>query len=223
MANVIKVNTQSDESIIECLPAACEVLDKGGVIAMPTDTIYGVAAKVSVTAGIQRIYNLKGRDQSKPLAICCSDISQITRWSNCSIGEDILKELLPGPFTLILERSTKLNPDLNPGVQSVGIRIPDSALCIKLVAQLGEPIALTSANISGKSSAISIEEFKELWSEVDVILDGGPCNQQEDRRGSTIIDFTVPGKFSIVRVGSLCDETVKLLTEKYGMQNITRQ
>ena len=79
------------------------------------------------------------------------------RCSNCSIGEDILKELLPGPFTLILERSTQLNPDLNPGVQSVGVRIPDSALCIKLVSQLGEPIALTSANISGKSSAISVE------------------------------------------------------------------
>jgi len=79
------------------------------------------------------------------------------RWSNCSIGENILKELLPGPFTLILDRNPNLNADLNPGVQSVGIRIPDSALCIKLVAQLGEPIALTSANISGKSSAISIE------------------------------------------------------------------
>lgn len=86
-----------------------------------------------------------------------TEYTVLYRWSNCSIGEEILKELLPGPFTLILERSTNLNPDLNPGVQSVGIRIPDSALCIKLVAQLGEPIALTSANISGKSSAISVE------------------------------------------------------------------
>ena len=81
----------------------------------------------------------------------------IYRWANCSVGEEILKDLLPGPFTLIFERSSLLNPDLNSGVRSVGIRIPDSAVCIKLVSQLGAPIALTSANISGKSSAVSID------------------------------------------------------------------
>lgn len=83
--------------------------------------------------------------------------SVLYRWANCSVGEEILKDLLPGPFTLIFERSSDLNPDLNPGVHSVGIRIPDSAVCIKLVSQLGAPIALTSANISGKSSTISID------------------------------------------------------------------
>lgn len=79
------------------------------------------------------------------------------RWAHCSVAEEILQDLLPGPFTLIFERSSHLNPDLNPGVRSVGIRIPDSAVCIKLVSQLGAPIALTSANISGKTSAISID------------------------------------------------------------------
>ena len=59
---------------------ACDALDKGGVVALPTDTIYGVATKVSMTAGIQRLYNLKGRDKNKPLAICCSEISQISRY-----------------------------------------------------------------------------------------------------------------------------------------------
>ena len=68
-----------------------------------------------------------------------------------------MKDLLPGPFTLIFERSSHLNPDLNPSVKSVGIRIPDCTVCNKLVSQLGAPIALTSANISGKSSAVSID------------------------------------------------------------------
>lgn len=84
-------------------------------------------------------------------------LSFLCRWTNCPVGEEILKDLLPGPFTLIFERSSHLNPDLNPSVTSVGIRIPDCTLCSKLVSQLGAPIALTSANISGKSSAISID------------------------------------------------------------------
>ena len=83
--------------------------------------------------------------------------SFLYRWANCSVGEEILKDLLPGPFTLIFERSSHLNPDLNPNVKSVGIRIPDCTVCSKLVSQLGAPIALTSANISGKSSAVSID------------------------------------------------------------------
>ena len=71
---------QNEQSIAEAVTVACDALHKGGVIAMPTDTIYGVAAKVSMTAGIHRLYNLKGRDKNKPLAICCSEISQISRY-----------------------------------------------------------------------------------------------------------------------------------------------
>ncbi|CAH8621665.1 unnamed protein product [Heterobilharzia americana] len=208
-----------------------QMLTHGGVIALPTDTIYGLACSVHNTEAIERIFRIKGRCENKPMAICLDQVSNIPYWCDTkSIPSGLLSDLLPGPVTVLLPRfmdklQDPLNPRLNPGEKRVGIRIPDSGFIRKLISALhvqspivngGHPLVLTSANSSGQSSALQIEEFSELWSLVDLIING-----DYNRAGSTIVDLCNCDKsvYSIVRDGSALDATVAILEGRY---NLTR-
>jgi len=105
---------------------------------------------------------------------------------------------------LVLDRKTTLPAELNPlNQESIGIRIPDNEFMIKLAQMLDEPIALTSANISNEPSSLDITEFKSLWGDLDMVIDGGRISDSElSKAGSTVIDLTKPGKFCIIRKGS---------------------
>ena len=115
-----------------------------------------------------------------------------------------MSHLLPGPVTLVLDRKTTLPAELNPlNQESIGIRIPDNEFMIKLAQMLDEPIALTSANISNEPSSLDITEFKSLWGDLDMVIDGGRISDSElSKVGSTVIDLTKPGQFCIIRKGS---------------------
>ena len=85
------------------------VLLKGHIIALPTDTIYGLAVSALNDSAIQKLYELKARDYSKPIAICVSDVEELSHWCRVTVGEEVLKDLLPGPVTLVFNRSPNLN------------------------------------------------------------------------------------------------------------------
>ena len=141
---------------------ATAFLKDGGVIAVPTETVYGIAASAESSEAIERIYAIKGRNKDKPIAICLSDVSQIDTWANRTVGVELLKELLPGPVTTVFERRACLNADLNPGNKLVGIRIPDFPILTQLVSQFGCPLALTSANVSNTRSTLAIEVTRHV-------------------------------------------------------------
>ena len=124
---------------------------------MPTETVYGVAASVTSSEGIQKIYAIKGRQKDKPVAICLNEVSEIDKWCKRTVSSDLLNDLLPGPVTVVFERSEALNAALNPGVSLVGVRVPDYPLLRSLVSAFGQPLALTSANISNTKSTLAIE------------------------------------------------------------------
>lgn len=205
---------------------SCAALRSGGVIAVPTETVYGVAASVTSNEGIQKIYAIKGRQKDKPIAICLSEVSQIEKWCKRTVAIELLNDLLPGPVTVVFERSEALNPALNPGVNLVGVRVPDYPLLRSLVTAFGQPLALTSANVSNTRSTLAIEvgpallklisvpasqvwcrclqEFEELWPQLDVVIDGGrilDVETEDSRKGSTVVDLSTPGTFSIIRKG----------------------
>ena len=102
---------------------AVSAIQRGQVVAVPTDTLYGLAADASCTSGIQRIYNIKHRQAHAPLAICVADVADLSRYC-CTVHlpEQLLQQLLPGPVTLILTRKTgaPLCAELNPGLQTIG-------------------------------------------------------------------------------------------------------
>ncbi|XP_052810589.1 threonylcarbamoyl-AMP synthase-like [Mya arenaria] len=198
---------------------AAESLLNGNIIAVPTDTIYGVAGLVQNSEAIRKIYNIKNRDQAKPIAISVGNVADFYKWSKVILPQGLLDDLLPGPVTIVLQRSSQLNPDLNPGTPLVGIRIPNHPFIIELARKCGGPIALTSANISSTKSTLNTREFAELWPQLDVICDGGQLGDTEfSRRGSTVVDLSVRGKYRIIRDGSAKKETVEVL-ERYSLQD----
>ncbi|CAF0752266.1 unnamed protein product [Rotaria sp. Silwood1] len=211
--NVVSVN--EDNLIDRCI----SILKNNGVIAVPTDTIYGLAALVNSEQAVRRIYEIKGRSFTKPLAMAVGNVDDIFTWSKPTLAKEQLAtgDLLPGPVTLMFERQSSLPSYFNPNVTNVAIRIPNCQFMIELAQRLNEPIALTSANISNEPSSVFIEEFKSLWSQVDLVIDGGVL-ASNDRRGSTIVDLSQNGYFYVQREGIDCERIVKYLEEHCHLQ-----
>ncbi|XP_064404161.1 threonylcarbamoyl-AMP synthase-like [Halichondria panicea] len=216
-AKILKI---SEEPIDRIVREGAAVLNSGGVVALPTDTIYGIAASVNSVQGIERLYKIKGRNKGKPIAICVGDLDDVDKWANVTVGREVLEQLLPGQVTLVFERRSSLPPALNPDTSLVGVRIPDHDFIRQLVRECGYPIALTSANISDTRSTLAVEEFKELWPNLDLVVDGGRIVEDErvsSRSGSTVVHLATQGAFKIVRNGSSYDHVVKILRDKCGL------
>ncbi|XP_076008856.1 threonylcarbamoyl-AMP synthase [Genypterus blacodes] len=198
------------------LTCTMNVLKEGHVVGVPTDTIYGLACLAQNTKAIRKIYDIKGRNGQKPLAICVGEIRDIFKYCKVKVKEELLADLLPGPVTLVFERNEILNTELNPFTSLVGVRIPDHAFMRRLCQMCGEPLALTSANISSHTSTLAVHEFEELWPRLAVVVDGGPIGD-ESRLGSTVVDLSVQGKYRIIRPGCALSSTLEVLEHKYGL------
>ena len=209
------------DASLRYVPLAETALMREEVIAVPTDTIYGVAALASSPKAIQRIYELKRRDLSKPLAVCVADHDDIAEICDVShIPQYLLKDLLPGPVTIVLKRlseTEKLSSSLNEGVKDLAVRIPNCTLLRAICRQVQTPLALTSANISGSESPIRTQEMSRLADDCSLIFDSGTLGVS--RQGSTIVDLQYPGEYLIIREGSALDETEEVLS-KYGLIRI---
>lgn len=212
----VKIKSVSDPISTGC---AAELLASGEVIALPTDTVYGLACNANNPTAIQKLYDIKGRDENKPVAICVDSISAVKRFGNAEhLKDDLLHQLLPGPVTLVLYKSQYLNnPFLNPGVNKIGIRIPDYPFIQNIAKCCDFPIALSSANKSSQKSSLNVSEFKSLWGELGGVFDGGQLGADQQRAASTVIDVSEPGKFNIIRDGVAAQETIQLL-ENYGFK-----
>lgn len=206
---------------------ALKYLRNGEVIAVPTDTVYGLAVDSENTSAIHKLYELKGRDSNKPLAICVGCVSDVKKYGMTSnLPKGLLKKLLPGPVTVLLNRKDKLNPKLNPGLEKVGIRVPEITWhpFIQFVASaLGHPLALTSANLSNEPNCIYVDEFKALWPQIGMIFDTQDNKTEppdKSREGSTIVDLSEEGKFRITRPGVAYTQTLQIL-QKYGLEELS--
>ncbi|KAL5565660.1 hypothetical protein UlMin_028824 [Ulmus minor] len=191
---------------------ACEALRAGKLIAVPTDTLYGFACDACSLEAVNRIYEIKGRKHTSPLAICVGDVSDIKRFADTEhLPNGLLESLLPGPVTVVLKRgeSSILEKSLNPGLDSIGVRVPDYNFIRVISRRLGSALALTSANLSGQPSSVSIKDFENLWEHCDYVYDGGEL--PSGRAGSTVVDLTKLGKYKILRPGSAKEETVAII------------
>jgi len=191
----------------DVLVAGAEALRRGRVVAVPTDTLYGVACDASSGAAVERICNVKGRNMEKaPLAVCVAAVDQVSSCGDTShLPKGMLDLLLPGAVTVILPRKSHddaISPELNKGLPSVGVRVPDSPFIRALCKAHGGPLALTSANLSGEMSPLDISDFEAIWERIAVIYDGGKI--PSGRTGSTIVDLSKGvGTFTIIRKGEV--------------------
>lgn len=191
---------------------AIEALKAGKVIAVPTDTLYGFSCDACSVEAVNRIYEIKGRKHTSPLAICVGDVSDIGRFAVTDhLPPGLLEGLLPGPVTVVLTRgeSSILEKSLNPGLDSIGVRVPDSDFIRMIARGSGTALALTSANLSGLPSSVDIKDFKNLWENCAFVYDGGVL--PAGRAGSTVVDLTMLGKYKILRPGSAQEETISIL------------
>lgn len=189
------------------LQRAADVIRAGGIVAFPTDTLYGVACDAWNAAGLKALYELKGRSESKPVAIVVAAAEDVGTVAICEADSPVAKvvgELLPGPFTVVLPRGGALLADLNPGVETVGVRVvPAQAPSATAICRALGPrsaLALTSANLSGGTSPLRVEDFAELHANIDLVLDGGEI-PAASRAGSTIVNLCRSQEFSIIREG----------------------
>ncbi|XP_017785817.1 PREDICTED: yrdC domain-containing protein, mitochondrial [Nicrophorus vespilloides] len=191
---------------------AVNSLKQGGVIGIPTDTVYGLACNATNLQAIDSLYQIKTRDYQKPLAICVGEVDDFMKWAEVGhLPAGLLERLLPGPVTLILH--TKKTSALDKSLVckgKVGIRIPNYSFIRDVANHLQAPIALTSANLSSHPSSVSVEEFQALWHKLDGIYDGGHLGESH-RGASTIVDLSQKGLYEIVREGMACESTVGIL------------
>jgi len=155
---------------------ASELIAQGGVVAIPTDTVYGVAASLSHPDALRRIYEIKGRDRAKPLPILVSSTESLARLVP-EIDPDIallLNLYWPGPLTVVLESSTGMPAEVRASDDTIGVRLPNHMLAIELIERAGGAVACTSANISGHDPAASAQDvLATLGPALDGVVEGG--------------------------------------------------
>jgi tRNA threonylcarbamoyl adenosine modification protein (Sua5/YciO/YrdC/YwlC family) len=193
---VFRINPSNPQKRL--IDKAVSLLKEGGVIAYPTDTIYGLGCDMYNKKAIQRIYQIKKRDPQKPFSFICSDLKNISLYAQVTNqAYKIMKRYLPGPYTFIL-LGTKLVPKImTTKRKTVGIRVPDNNICLSLVKTLGNPIISTSVGFSGGTILSDPSLIEETFgTQIDLTIDGGMLANQP----STIISL-IDDEIEVIREG----------------------
>ena len=179
-----------------------EILRDGGIVIFPTETVYGIGANAYCEESVEKIYEIKQRPEEKPLSILVSNIKEISRYAiiNNSVEEKIIKNFMPGPITIVLKKRPGVFDYISSGKDTIGIRIPNNEIILKILKESKIPIVAPSANLSGKPSGIIPSEIlKDFDGKVDICIDGGKAKLSEP---STIVEV-IDNKPVILRQGRI--------------------
>ncbi|MGL5616902.1 MAG: L-threonylcarbamoyladenylate synthase [Sarcina sp.] len=190
-----------------CIKEAAEVIKLGGTVAFPTETVYGLGANALDANAVKKIFIAKGRPQDNPLIIhvASKDLSKYAK-EVPELAKKLMENFWPGPLTMILEKTDIIPNETSANLDTVGIRMPNNQLALKLIEESGVPIAAPSANISGRPSPTDIERcIEDLDGRVDFIIGGEKSNVGVE---STIIDLTVNPP-CILRPGGVTLEMIR--------------
>jgi len=183
---IIKINPENPQQRL--IRKVTDTLKEGGVIAYPTDTIYGLGCDLHQKDAIKQIHHLKRHVKTKRLSIICADLKDISNYAYVpDYAYRTMKTLIPGPYTFILE-ATKLVPKIMlTNQKTVGIRVPDNTISLALVRELGHPIITTSVTKPDESLYNDPEEIDQMFGrQLDMVIDGGIIVAEH----SSIIDLT---------------------------------
>jgi L-threonylcarbamoyladenylate synthase len=192
--------------------SAVEILRRGGLVAFPTETVYGLGADAANPAAVDRIFAVKGRPRTHPVIVHLAEPTAIKAWAaDVPLEAWALAEAFwPGPLTLILPRADHVPDAVTGGAGTVGLRVPNQPLALELLAAFGGGVAAPSANRFGRVSPTTAAHVRaDLGTDVDQILDGGPCAVGVE---STIVDLS-RGTPRVLRLGGL---SVDALSEALG-------
>ena len=196
--------TPSSEEIAR----AAAVLREGGLVAFPTETVYGLGADGSSPAAVRRLFRVKGRPPDHPVILHAASVNHVPEWVGGMPGYSVslAGECWPGPLTLVLPRSPRVPDEVTGGLDTVGIRVPAERTAQALLRAFGGAIAAPSANRFGGVSPTTADAVRAaLGDDVEVVLDGGPSRLGVE---STIVDCSGPAP-SILRLGGLSRERIE--------------
>jgi L-threonylcarbamoyladenylate synthase len=188
MPQTLKINPRQPE--YELVRQAMLILQAGGVVAYPTETFYGLAVDAMNGGAIERIFQIKGRQFSKPIALIAGSKYEIGNLvAEIPVAaQRLMRAFWPGPLTLLFSASLMINPRLTAGTGKIGIRVSSHPIADNLANSLSGPITATSANLSGAPECRTAGEvLTSLSDQVDLIIDGGPA---PGGKGSTFMDIT---------------------------------
>jgi L-threonylcarbamoyladenylate synthase len=204
----IKMPNKLVSSLQKQVEQAISILKEGGIVAFPTDTVYGLGAAISFPQAVARVYDVKKRPQNMPLPLLLADKSQIGEVAEAvpPVAWLLAEKFLPGALTMVLFKSKAVPDTVSGGGKTVAIRIPAHPIPLALIKGLGAPIVGTSANLSGQPSALTAEEaYTQLNGRVDLIIDGGRC---PGGRESTVVDLTSETP-AVLREGAISKEELE--------------
>ncbi|MEM2021675.1 MAG: L-threonylcarbamoyladenylate synthase, partial [Zestosphaera sp.] len=185
---VVKVDPLRPEHLI--IAEAAEVLRKGGLVAFPTETVYGLGADVFNKVAVRKIFSVKGRPTDNPLIIHIGDPDNLNMVATGISPRtyDLIRKVWPGPITLVLRRGESVPPEVTAGLTTVAVRCPAHPTALSLIRTLGSPIAAPSANLSGRPSPTSARHvIEDLSGKIEFIIDG---NDTFFGVESTIVNLT---------------------------------
>ena len=205
----------------DALASAAQLLKAGGLVAIPTETVYGLGADATNKDAVARIYNVKGRPADHPLIVHIHSMQSLGDWADeiPSYAISLARDFWPGPMTLVLKRSLLAEDFVTGGQPTVGLRVPDHVIALALLSAFakisGKGIAAPSANRFGHVSPTTAQavqdEIGDYLNEKDLILDGGPSSVGVE---STIIDCTSDAP-RILRPGAI---TIEMIEESTGLK-----
>lgn len=187
---------------------AVEELRAGGLVAFPTETVYGLGADAESPSAVRRIFAAKGRPPTHPLIVHIADAAQLDAWAAHvpDAARKLAAQCWPGALTMVLRRSSRVPDEVTGGLPTVGLRVPDHPLALALLRAFGGGIAAPSANRFGAVSPTTAQHVHaDLGDVVDVILDGGPCIVGLE---STIVDLSRDDDPVLLRAGGIDRETL---------------
>lgn len=173
----------------QTLQRAANVVRSGGLIVYPTETLYGVGADATNPLAIKKVHEVKLRAEHKPILIIVDSIEMMSAFVDdvSSAAQMLMEKFWPGPLTLVFKASERVPVELAGGSGTVGIRIPSSHVCLRLLAHLGRPLTSSSANRTGERPSRRISEIQSQLRGIDLYLDGGELPESEP---STVVDVT---------------------------------
>lgn len=183
----------------------CDVIQKGGIVAFPTETVYGVGIHFDDEEALERLMEAKNRDYSKAITLMVADKADISQYAYISPqAQKMIDQFMPGMITLIFKKKESVRDSMTNGKSTIGIRIPDSEFVLSLLKKVG-PMLVTSANLSQHSNTTSTQEvLNQLDGRIDLVVDG----KTSDNIASTVVDVS-QDEIKILRAGKITEEQIE--------------
>lgn len=204
----LRLTVNPDDPSDRALLLAAEVILAGGVLVYPTETLYGLGVNAWNAEGVRRVLKIKRRPENKPILLIVHTADAVVGLTDeiPDAARALMRTFWPGPLTLLFRAASHVPPALTQGSGKIGLRVPASPMCLRLLEISGLPLTATSANISGSPAPDSVDQIEQMLGPgIDLYLDGG---RLKSRQPSTVVDVSESGP-RLVREGVISLEKLQ--------------